>query len=169
MLAGLTKSQRQGGLWCPHQHDIKSAAALAHCLPVLGCDDKSAVGRTAVFALLARWLDEEGPNGDGAQHPVSGEAVSSACLLLVGATTSRACWVNKESVARQMAALAHQCGVQLASGLTAVLARRRDFELTSGLTALHACCCADCLIAVATTAMRPVWSAMPLRPLEPGG
>jgi len=29
--------------------------------------------------------------------------------------------------------------------------------------------CADRLIAVGTTAMRPVWPATPLRPLEPGG
>jgi hypothetical protein len=29
-------------------------------------DDELAAGRMAVFALLARWLDEEGSNGDGA-------------------------------------------------------------------------------------------------------
>ena len=50
-----------------------------------------------------------------------------------------------------------------------VLARRRDFESVLGLTAVLAHCCADRLIAVGTTAMRPVWPATPLRPLEPGG
>ena len=132
-------------------------------------DDELVAGRMAVFALLARWLDEEGPNGDGAQRRVGGGAVGGACSLLAGATTSRARWVNEESAARRMAALAHRHDVQSASGLTAVLARRRDFESASGLTAVLARRCADRLIAVGTTAMRPVWPATPLRPLEPGG
>ena len=100
-------------------------------------DDASAARRMAVFALLARWLDEEGPNGDGARRRVGGGAVGGACSSLPGVTTSQTRWDNKESAARRMAALARHC--------------------------------ADRLIAVGTTAMRPVWPATPLRPLEPGG
>jgi len=132
-------------------------------------DDELAAGQMAVFALLARWLDEEGPNGDGARRRIGSGAVGGACLSLAGVTTSRARWVNEESAARRMAALAHGHNVQSASGLTAELARRRDFESASGLMAVLARRCADHLIAVRTTAMRPVWPATPLRPLEPGG
>ena len=140
-----------------------------HLLIACWRDNELAVGQMVVFALLARWLDEKGPNGNGARRRVGGGAVGGACSLLAGATTSQARWDNKESAARWMAALAHWRNVQLALGLTAVLARRRDFESTSGLTAVLAHRCADRLIAVGTTAMRPVWPAMPLRPLEPGG
>ena len=132
-------------------------------------DNESAAGRMAVFALLARWLDEEGLNGNGSRCRVGGGAVGGACLSLAGTTMSRACWDNEELAARRMVALAHWCNVQLASGLTAVLDRRCDFESASGLTAMLAHCCADRLIAVGMTTMRPVWPATPLRLLEPGG
>ncbi len=166
MLAGSTKSQRQGRWRCPHWRNVEPAVVLAHRLLA---NNKSAAGWMAVLALLTCWLNKEGPDGDGAQRQVGGGAVGGACLLLAGTMPSRACWVNKELAARRMAVLAHRRDVQSASGLTAVLARRRDFESASGLTAVLACCCADLLIAVGTTAMRPVWPATPLRPLEPGG
>ena len=108
------------------------------------------------MAERLRWLDEEGPNGNGARRRVGGGAVGGACSSLAGATTSRARWVNEESAARRMAALAHRHDVQSASGLTAVLAHRCDFESASGLMAVLACCCADRLIVVGTTAMRAV-------------
>ena len=101
-------------------------------------DDKLAAGQTAVLALLACWLNKEGPNGDGARCRVSGRADTGACLSLDGTTTSRACWVNKESATRLMGVLAHWRNVESAAGLTAVLACWCDFELMLGLTAVLA-------------------------------